>query len=164
VSAFPVLDDGGKVIGIVSAADLMTSPAVTVSPDDTVEHAAKLMYSRRLKRLPVVNAAGHLAGIISRTDVLTVFERSDAEIRKEILDVILRDFLMDPRLFAVTVKDGIVIVEGCPETAGLGHDLVRKARHVQGVVAVRDYLTYPEPDLVAAPGFFVSPNGREHAE
>ena len=54
----------------VTAGDLMTSPAVTVAPDDTVEHAARLMYLHDLKRLPVVDAVGRLAGIISRTDVL----------------------------------------------------------------------------------------------
>src|SRR6266567_3622651 len=37
----------------VLAAELMTSPAVTVTEDDTVEHAARLMYDRRLKHLPV---------------------------------------------------------------------------------------------------------------
>src|SRR6266566_129714 len=44
--------------GGVTAADLMTSPAVTIGPDDTVEHAAKLMYGRKVKRLPVVDRAG----------------------------------------------------------------------------------------------------------
>jgi CBS domain-containing protein len=57
---------------------------VTIASEDTVEHAAWLMYSRGLKRLPVVDAAGRLAGIISRTDVLAVFDRTDEEIRLEI--------------------------------------------------------------------------------
>jgi len=140
----------------ITAADLMSSPAVTVSPSDTIEHAAKLMYSRKLKRLPVVNAGGQLAGIISRTDILAVFDRTDAEIRKEITGAILSEFLTDPRRFSVTVKDGIVTLQGEPETADLGHRIVRAARHVQGVVAVRDRLTYPEPDMVPAPGFYNS--------
>ena len=62
----------------------MTTPAVTVRPDDTVEHAAQLMYARRVKRLPVVDADDHLAGIISRADVLAVFDRPDVEIGEEI--------------------------------------------------------------------------------
>ena len=123
VSAFPVVDDDGKVIGVVSeadmlakealdsepegmpgmitgllrrkehekargitAGDLMTSPAVTVAPDDTVERAARLMYTRKVKRLPVVDANGHLVGIIGRADLLAVFDRTDEEIRKEIRD------------------------------------------------------------------------------
>ena len=40
----------------VTAADLMTALPVTVSPEDTVEHAARLMYLRGVKRLPVVDA------------------------------------------------------------------------------------------------------------
>jgi CBS-domain-containing membrane protein len=115
-----------------------------VAPEDTVEHAAKLMYTRRVKRLPVTDTGGHLVGIVSRADVLAVFDRLDEDIRREITeDVILRDFLADPGAFTVTVKDGVVTLEGRPETRELGHDLVRSVRHVQGVVAVRDRLSYP---------------------
>ena len=64
--------------GGVTAADLMTSPAVTIGPDETVEHAARLMHDRKVKRLPVVDQAGRLVGIISRSDVLAIFDRTDA--------------------------------------------------------------------------------------
>jgi len=180
VSAFPVVDDDQKVIGVVSeadmlnkealddepgvisgilhrrdqakargvtAGDLMTAAVVAVRPDDTVEHAAKLMYDRRVKRLPVTDANGRLVGIISRADVLSVFDRTDEAIRQEITDeVILGQFLMDPRTLDVTVKDGIVTVTGRPETSETGHEIVRQIRHVQGVVAVRDRLDYPPPE------------------
>jgi CBS domain-containing protein len=189
VSAFPVVDDDGKVIGVVSeadmlakevlngdhlgtltamlhlreqekadgltAGDLMTHPAVTVVPGDSVEHAARLMYTLQVKRLPVVDSAGQLVGIISRTDVLAVFDRPDEEIRQEITgNVIVQDFLADPSQFSVTVQAGVVTLEGSPETASLGHDLVRKIRRVQGVVAVRDRLSYPDAyPIVAGPLF-----------
>lgn len=171
VSAFPVIDDDGKVIGVVSeadllarkvlstgmahdgeekaedltAGDLMTHPAITVSPQDSVEVAARLMYTLQVKRLPVIDPSGRLAGIISRTDVLTVFDRSDKEIRKEVTDDVLwHEFGADPRQFAVTVQAGVVTLAGHAETAALGAVIVRKVRHVQGVVAVRDRLSYPE--------------------
>jgi CBS domain-containing protein len=182
VSAFPVMDEGGRVIGVVSeadlltkqaldggedgmpgmiagllrrreqekargitAGDLMTSPPVTIGPQDTVEHAARLMYTHRVKRLPVVDAAGRLVGIIGRADVLAVFDRSDSQIRAEITnDVMRREFLMDPKGLAVTVKDGVVTLQGSPGTAVVGSEIVRRVRHVQGVVAVRDRLTYPQ--------------------
>ena len=128
----------------LTAGDLMTHPAVTVKPGDTVEHAARLMYARRVKRLPVTDASGRLVGIISRADVLAVYSRPAEEIRKEICDeVILNEFLIDPARFTVTVQDGIVTLEGKPENAQDGRDLVSRVRHVQGVVAVRDRLTYP---------------------
>jgi CBS-domain-containing membrane protein len=177
VSAFPVVDEDGMVIGLVSeadlltkealdgesgvffsllhrrdqakargvtAGDLMTAAVVVVRPDDTVEHAAKLMYDLRVKRLPVTDADGHLVGIVSRADVLSVFDRTDAQIRNEITEeVLLRGFLADPLAFTVTVKDGIVTLSGHPETSETGHEIVRQIRHLQGVVAVRDRLDYP---------------------
>ena len=108
-----------------------------------MEHAAQLMYSRKVKRLPVIDADGRLVGIISRADVLAVFDRTDEDIREEILDeVLLGEFLADPKAFDVKVGNGIVTLTGLPETNAAGHEIVARVRHVQGVVAVRDRLSY----------------------
>src|SRR5215468_7809364 len=151
VSAFPVIDEDGKVIGVVSeadmlnkealgdepglfggilhrrdqakargitAGDLMTTTVVAVRPEDTVEHAAKLMYDRGVKRLPVTDESGHLVGIISRADVLSVFDRTDGAIHHEITqDVLVAEFVQDPRDLHVTVMDGIVTMSGRPDTS-----------------------------------------------
>ena len=139
----------------ITAGDLMSSPAVTVTPEDTLEHAAKLMYTRKVKRLPVVDSGAHLVGIISRTDVLSVFDRSDEEIRTEIRDQVIRDgFTIDPAAFSVIVNDGVVTLGGRPESNDVGHDLVQRIRHVPGVVAIRDRLSYP-PREVPDPTFDV---------
>jgi CBS domain-containing protein len=177
VSAFPVIDLDGKVIGVVSeadlltkealegtvprtlqslrqrvrsqvnavtAADLMTKPAVTIGPGEPVSHAARLMFNKRVKRLPVTDDDGRLIGIVTRSDVLSVYSRPDPDIQREITqDLILCTFLCDPGRFTVTVKDGIVTIEGTPETASLGHDIIDAVRHTEGVVAVRDRLSYP---------------------
>jgi len=192
VSGFPVVDDDGRVVGVVSeadlmakeavhdwphgwrgkaaatvhraerrkaggvtAGDLMTSPAVTVTPEDTVVHAASLMYGRKLRRLPVVDAAGRLVGIISRVDVLAVFDRLDEEIRAEIVSRVIPR-LSEPSWYSVIVENGVVTVEGTPETVAIGHEVLDRIGRVQGVVAVRDRLRYPVP-LVVAPGpYFAS--------
>jgi CBS domain-containing protein len=178
VSAFPVIDLDGRVIGVVSeadlltkealegtvprtiqsltrqhvrsqvnavtAADLMSKPAVTIGPDEPVTHAARLMYDERVKRLPVTSDDGKLIGIVTRSDVLSVYSRPDADIQREITqDLILGTFLCDPARFTVTVNDGIVTIEGTPETALIGHDIIDAIRHMEGVVAVRDRLSYP---------------------
>lgn len=131
-------------ITATTAADLMTKPAVTIGPDEPVTHAARLMYSHRVKRLPVTGEDGTLIGIVTRSDVLSVYGRPDEEIHHEISkDLILGIFLCDPDRFTVTVKDGIVTIEGTPETAWVGRDIIDAARHVEGVVAVRDRLSYP---------------------
>ena len=184
VSAFPVLDEDNKVVGVVSEADLlfkealefgvpgklssmlhqreqakaagivaedlMTKPPMTIGPDEFVTHAARLMYTRKVKRLPVVDADGRLIGIVSRADVLSVYSRPDEDIRHEITEGIILDTLLcDPSRFTVTVKDGIVTLEGMPETAVVGHDLIEETRHVEGVVAVRDRLSYPPAERPA---------------
>jgi CBS-domain-containing membrane protein len=186
VSAFPVVDENRRVIGVVSEADLlakealageqagipaavtgilhhqdhkksegltardlMTHPAVTVRAEDSVEHAARLMYTLQVKRLPVVDAGGFLTGIVSRADLLAVFDRSDAQIHAEIVnDVILHDFVIDPAVFTVTVTEGVVTVQGSLKSEDVGHNLIARIRHLQGVVAVRDELNYPpEPSI-----------------
>jgi len=123
----------------VTAGDLMTRPAITISPDAPVPEAARIMYDRRVKRLPVVNAAGHLLGIVSRADVLAVFNRPDEEIRDEILHRVLPAAAVSkPAEFEVTVRDGIVTISGPAQSEQTARNLLDAARHVQGVVAVRD--------------------------
>jgi CBS domain-containing protein len=148
--------DRSKACGL-TAGDLMTSPAVTITPDEPVTHAAQLMYSRKIKQLPVVDAASHLVGIVSRSDVLSVYGRSDTDIRQEIQDkVILEHTLTDPGRFVVIVDKGIVTLYGKPETTGNGHEIAAEMWHVDGVVAVRDRLTYPPATRAdtECPGYF----------
>lgn len=131
----------------ITAGDLMSSPPVTVTPEDTIERAARLMYKRKIKRLPVVDDGAHLVGIISRTDVLAIFDRPDEEIRTEIRDQVIRGaFLVDPATLGVIVKDGVVTLGGRPENNDVGHQIVERVRHVPGVVAVRDRLSYLRPE------------------
>jgi len=174
VSAFPVIDAGNKCIGVVSEADLlakeaaedegsaatpgmtwerdqskaeaitagelMSSPPVTIGADEPVTRAARLMYARRVKRLPVTSEDGTLIGIVTRSDVLSVYGRPD----QDIADEITGELIADPDRYTVIVKDGIVTLEGTPQDAGTGRGIVDAARHVEGVVAVRDRLAYPK--------------------
>lgn len=128
----------------VTAAELMTSPAVTIGPDADAGQAARLMQDRHVKRLPVVDADGQLVGIVSRVDVLSVYERPDDEIRHEITTgVIAKRFLLDPLAFEIAVKSGIVTMSGQAEGRIIALNLLSAVLHVEGVVAVRDCLRYP---------------------
>ena len=183
VSGFPVVDDDGRVTGVVSetdllavaaadpdqgahpashgwrphhkqltigeatAGDLMTHPAVTIGQHELVKSAARLMHSLKLQRLPVVDRDRYLVGIITRSDVLSVFRRTDEDIHREVTqDVIADGFFTDPGRFTVTVHDGIVTLEGAPGSAVLGSSIADQVRHLEGVIAVRDRFTYPVAD------------------
>jgi CBS domain-containing protein len=178
VSAFPVIDAAGRVIGVVSEADLlvkeatpalpqgptrlawwlkerskatgltagevMTEPAVTVQEDASVADAARRMQSRRVKRLPVVDGNGRLRGIISRADVLSVFERPDTEIWDEaVQEVIIGEFGLDPEMFMVTLTSGVITITGSVDRRADALGLLSALRHLEGVVGVRDRLSYP---------------------
>jgi CBS domain-containing protein len=60
----------GQLGGPLTARDAMTPEPVTVSPETPLPRAAELMARRRLKRLPVVDGAGRLVGMVSRVDLL----------------------------------------------------------------------------------------------
>lgn len=127
-----------------TAAELMTSPAVSVRADADVAKAARLMRDRNVRRLPVTGADGRLVGIVSRTDVLSVYERPDEQIRDEITTcVIAGRLLLDPLDFDVTVTSGIVTTAGRVESGAVALSLLAAIRNVEGAVAVRDRLTYP---------------------
>lgn len=103
MGAVPVVD-GGKLIGIVTDRDIvvravsegkladtpiseaMTTELFTVAPDDFVFEAIRLMGDKQVRRIPVVNTDGSLAGIIAMADVALEMEdeREIAETLEEI--------------------------------------------------------------------------------
>jgi CBS-domain-containing membrane protein len=129
------------------AGKLMTTPAVTVPPTATVTDAARRMHAAGVKRLPVVDEAGRLVGIVSRADLLKVFTRTDEAIRREIMqDVIVGDFMMDPSRFFIHVNDAMVVLQGRVERRSLIPYLVRAVHAVEGVIQVEVRLTYDVDD------------------
>jgi CBS-domain-containing membrane protein len=170
ISGAPVVDDDGQVLGVVSqgdlleheaphgllkpgsrqakrkagaafVADLMTGPAVTVRTDDDVAVAAKLLEQHHFHRLPVVDDAGKLVGVVSRSDLLRVFLRTDREIRDEVRDeVLLREMALDPSTLYVAVHNGIVTLNGTVERTSMIPVIVALIRRVDGVVEVRQTL------------------------
>jgi CBS domain-containing protein len=131
-----------------TAHDLMTVALVSVSPDATAAEAARRLHTANIKRLPVIGEGGRLVGIISRGDLLKVFNRPDRSIRREILDeVIVGQFTMDPDRFFIHVDDGVVVLQGRVERRSLIPYLVRAVRGVEGVVRVENRLAYDIDDV-----------------
>ncbi|GGS26593.1 hypothetical protein GCM10010252_76860 [Streptomyces aureoverticillatus] len=169
VSALPVLEGEGRVIGVVSEADLlakeelrdideslgeavertkadavaagelMSAPAVTVHADAPLAEAARIMARRQIKRLPVTDALGILQGVVSRSDLLKVFLRQDEEIADEIRRTVV-DQLPTASEVTVIVTDGVVTLGGTLHNTMLVPVLARAARAIEGVVDVRLHL------------------------
>ncbi|MFF0558382.1 CBS domain-containing protein [Streptomyces sp. NPDC004266] len=153
VSAVPVLSAEGRVVGVVSEADilgrvpgedsmgsvtagsLMSAPAVTVSRGATIAGAARLMGRGRLKRLPVVDEDGRPVGVVSRGDLLKVYLRPDAEVAEDVRHELLTHLIPEgDTALTVRVADGAVTLTGrLPESVSADLAL-RLARAVPGVV------------------------------
>jgi CBS-domain-containing membrane protein len=123
----------------LTAEELMTSPAITIHPDASLPAAARLMNSRHLKRLPVVDPDGTLAGVVSRCDLLSVFLRPDEDIAREVRDMLAQILLADPGAAIVRVHNGIVTLTGEADLGGQGDLIpvaVRLVWDIDGVVDV----------------------------
>jgi CBS domain-containing protein len=180
VSALPVVE-GDFVLGIVSehdlllkeedrgagnhlgrrelnqargrtAGDVMHSPALCVGLGASLAEAARLMHKRAVKRLPVVDARGRLVGIVSRSDLLKTYLRSDESIRREIcVELLEKEMWIDHSAMEVEVKDGIVALSGELETKSLADLVTRLVGSVEGVVGVDSRLAFRLDDTHVKP-------------
>ena len=131
----------------LTAKDVMTSPALTVAPDATVVEAARSLDRHEVKRLVVLGPGGRLAGMVSTRDLLTVYLRSDAEIRDEVAGEVLTDYVgTNPALVDVSVTDGVVTLRGEVEKKSMIPLAVQMTRAVDGVVHVVDRLAFAIDD------------------
>jgi CBS-domain-containing membrane protein len=130
-----------------TAVELMTAPAITIAPDASLAEAARLLHRHQIKRLPVLDPAGPLAGIVSRADLLKVFLRSDDQIAREVRqDVLRRALWVDPDTVDVEVRDGVVTLTGQLERRSLIPITVSLVHGVAGVVEVVDRLGFEFDD------------------
>src|SRR5690349_21453760 len=113
------------------AEELMSAPAVCARPEWSVVEAARLMEIHNVKRLPVVDEADRLQGIVSRGDLLRIFLRRDNAIRDEITrDVLQKTLGLAPSEVTVEVREGQVTLGGSIESKSLIPVVERLCRSV----------------------------------
>jgi CBS domain-containing protein len=140
-----------KAAGTV-ASDMMTSPAITVPSDTSLSEAARLMHERNVRRLVVVDERGRIAGIVSRSDLLQVFLRSDEELREEIVSRLIPAVLLSlADAVGVEVSWNIATLSGEVDRKSDAEILTRLTKELDGVVAVVDQLRYRRDDTDLVP-------------
>lgn len=177
VHGLPVVDDLRRVLGIVAVSDLlgdelaaehvrtrlehrgrvrsvgltageiMTSPAVTIDQEQTLSQTARVLHQRHIGRLPVVEHDGRLIGIVTGSDLLTVFLHSDEDLLAAVKEAIAAvDSSASPAISA-TVDGGVVVLQG--SVLLLSQVLVVSdfVRRVPGVVRVDVEVTAAYDDV-----------------
>jgi CBS domain-containing protein len=164
ISALPVVDDAGRLVGLVSEADLlpleatpdprsqetplppriepvphrvdeiMTPEVYTVDEDTDLGIVAQRMLEANVKRFPVMRG-DRVAGIVSRHDLVRVIARTDEDVEAGVRRTLAEEGMRLTSL-RVGVRDGVVELAGGGErqTLRLAEIL---ARSVPGVLDVR---------------------------
>jgi CBS domain-containing protein len=143
-------------------ADLMTSDPVAVEEHASLEEVVALMEKNGIKRVPVLRG-GVVVGIVTRTDLLRAFikatqepvigERSDADLKTDILNAIEAQKWTPAGSIHVAVRDGNVLLSGTILDER-ERDAIRVcAENIPGVKSVTDELVWVDP----ASGNFLSP-------
>jgi CBS domain-containing protein len=142
-----------KAEGLV-ASDLMTTPPITVSSTTGLTLAARLMQVRNVRRLIVVDERGRIAGVVSRSDLLQVFLRTDEELREEIVDRLIPALMLSAdQPIGVDVRYNVVTITGEVDRKSDAEILARMTRGLDGVVEVVSQLTYRWDDSRQVPEF-----------
>ncbi|MDD5416760.1 MAG: CBS domain-containing protein [Candidatus Aenigmarchaeota archaeon] len=94
IGSLIVISPEGRAVGIITGSDIITdlvaiggnsedvtveeimsSDIITISPNDTLEEAAEIMAENRIKKLPVIDENGMLAGIVTASDLIAFEKR-----------------------------------------------------------------------------------------
>jgi CBS domain-containing protein len=147
-------DDSAKARDYIHAhsqhvSDVMTRDVVTLAADATLSEVAEKMQAHNIKRLPVVED-GRLIGIVSRADLLralmsrepqgSVEQRTDGQLRRDVIQAISRQAWASAWPTNVVVSSGVVHLWGFVQS-----DIARRAyrvaaENVPGVRKVRNHL------------------------
>ena len=119
-----------------TAGEAMSSPAITIAPERPLREAAAIMTGRGVNRLPVV-VDGRLVGIVTRSDLVRAYLRSDEELKRTILDdVLLKALWLDPAAFRVTVANGEASINGHVDRRSMVKLVEEAIGLIPGIVAV----------------------------
>lgn len=189
ISAVPVVDHAGKLVGIVSEADLMhrkeagterpsswwlamisgdralaaeyvqshatkvkdvmTKDIETAGPDTPLHEIADLFEEKHIKRVPIVNEAGDLVGIVSRANIIQAVATArpkleitapDARIREKLIAELKKQPWSHVHKLNVTVTNGVVDLWGFTESEKERQAIKVAAESIPGVSGVNDHL------------------------
>ncbi len=133
------------------AADVMSSPVIAIEPFWSIPGAAAMMRDHGVKRLPVIRR-DRVVGIVSRGDIIRAIARDDAEVQRDVRDLVeFHQGLWSDRLpVDVSVVEGEATLRGEVERRSMAETLPELVGRIPGVLTVKSELTWQNDDRSAA--------------
>jgi CBS domain-containing protein len=166
VSGLPVQDRSGRCIGVITEGDVarvaagsggltalsymhdtkspvarthvsevMSLHVVSAEEDTPAREVARLMNRHGIKRVPIMRGA-ELVGIVTRADIIGLFDRASGDIASDVRLALRDDLLMDPAAFGIEVNHGVVVLTGPLLTTREIHLIETILSEIDGVIAV----------------------------
>lgn len=129
---------GNKPIESVSVSEVMTKRLVTATEDSTLYDCAKLMLDHRISSVIILKKAGNLAGIITKTDLSSVFltqASSSLQVSK----------IMTKKVITVKPADSLLYVEDLLIKNRISRVVVERNRKPVGMITHRDFIPAKVP-------------------
>jgi CBS domain-containing protein len=132
----------GKPIKSVKVGDFMSKNLVTVKKNATVYDCAKLMKNRKISSVIVLNDKGTLEGLVTKTDLVSVF-LTQAAAPLKVSDIMTR------KVITVTPFDSVLLVESLLINNRITRIVVERKRKPVGVITHRNFLPAKIPHWIA---------------
>jgi CBS domain-containing protein len=168
IGALPLVDGGGKLVGIVTERDIalsfagdlddkavhdyMTTKVFTTTPGTPIESACKIMVRNGLRRIPIVGgeadiskAAKKLLGIVTSTDIIRflntkeLFDNLNSNAASKVLETKLSDIMVKNAVIAEP-EDSINEICELFKISNIGGVPVVRDDDVIGIITERDIL------------------------
>jgi CBS domain-containing protein len=132
----------GKPIKSVKVGDFMSKNLVTVKKNATVYDCAKLMKNRKISSVIVLNDKGTLEGLVTKTDLVSVF-LTQAAAPLKVSDIMTR------KVITVTPFDSVLLVESLLINNRITRIVVERKRKPVGIITHRNFLPAKIPHWIA---------------
>ncbi|MGQ0377295.1 MAG: CBS domain-containing protein [Nitrososphaerota archaeon] len=133
---------GTRSIKSVKVGDFMSKNLVTVTKDSTIYDCAKLMRRHRISSVIVINKDGILAGLVTKTDLVSVF-LTQSSVPLKIASVMTKNVITaDP-------GDSLLLIESLLINHRISRVVIQRNRRPVGVITYRDFMPAKIPHWIA---------------
>ena len=129
----------------------MSSPVIAIEPFWSIPGAAAMMRDHGVKRLPVIRR-DRLVGIVSRGDIIRAIARDDAEVQRDVRELVAfhQGLWSDPLPVDVSVVEGEATLRGEVERRSMAETLPELVGRIPGVLTVKSELRWQDDDRSSA--------------